>query len=55
MLAIVYDFLLFLSLIAPPMIFGYLLYLGLHISDHDCSEPATQRKVEQKHPRRLQP
>lgn len=54
MLAIVYDLLLLLSIAAPPVIFGYLLYLGFHISDRDEPEPS-RRRGEQKHPRRLQP
>ena len=55
MLAVIYDFLLVLSLVAPPVILGYLLYLGLHVSDQDRPETVTHRKAEQKHPRRLQP
>ncbi len=55
MYAIIHELLLFTSLIAAPIIFGFLLYLGLHISDHDAAEPLHDGKSEQKHPRRLQP
>jgi hypothetical protein len=55
MLAIIHDFLLFVSIIAPPIVFGVLLYLGLHISERDAATPVRSGKSEQKHPRRLQP
>jgi hypothetical protein len=51
--AIIHDLLLFVSLAAAPVIFGFLLYLGLHISDHEVAGPLTHAKGEQKHPRRL--
>jgi hypothetical protein len=52
---IIHDLLLFVSLAAAPIIFGFLLYLGLHITDHESSGPLTRAKGEQKHPRSLQP
>jgi hypothetical protein len=51
---IIHDLLLFISVAAPPIIFGFLLYLGLHITERDEAEPVP-RRGEQKHPRRLQP
>lgn len=48
MLAIVYDFLLLLSVAAPPIVFCYLLYLGLQISDQDGAEPAEVRRTNPK-------
>jgi hypothetical protein len=53
--AIIHDLLLFVSLAAAPIIFGFLLYLGLHISDHEASMPIPRGKGEQKHPERLRP
>lgn len=52
--AIIHDLLLFVSVAAPPIVFGFLLYLGLHISERDEAE-RNPRRGEQKHPRRLQP
>lgn len=54
MLAIVYDFLLLLSVAVPPIIFCYLLYLGLQISDQSEKEPAEVRRTNSKSSRRLQ-
>lgn len=48
---IVQDLLLFVSLIAAPIIFGFLLYLGLRITDRDPSDPMHSGKGEQDNPR----
>ena len=53
--AIFHDLLLFVSVIAPPIIFGFLLYFGLHISDRDDGKPRRLKQTEQKHPFKLQP
>jgi hypothetical protein len=52
--AVINDLLLFISVAVPPIIFGLLLYLGLHISGHDDAG-SSRLKDEQKHPYRLQP
>ena len=38
--AMVHDLLLFVSVVAAPIILGFLLYLGLHISEGENAEPA---------------
>lgn len=48
MLAIVYDLLLLLSVAVPPVVFCYLLYLGLKISREDESQPAEVRRTNPK-------
>lgn len=52
MLAIVYDFLLILSIAVPPIILSYLLYLGLKISHEGDSEPAEVQRAPSKPSRR---
>jgi hypothetical protein len=51
MLDIFHDLLLFVSIVGAPIILGYLLYLGLHISDHD--HPTTGGRSSSKQPPQL--
>ncbi|HML27893.1 MAG TPA: hypothetical protein PKE16_03465 [Hyphomicrobium sp.] len=55
MIAIIYDFLLLLSVAAPPIILGYLLYLGLHIPSHGERETVERSDSNPKGPTRLRP
>jgi hypothetical protein len=48
--AMIHDLLLFGSIVAAPIILGFLVYLGMHISEHEEAEPA--RGLD---PRRKQP
>lgn len=54
MLTIIYDFLLLLSVAAPPIIFGCLLYLGLHIHGHGEAETTDRSTRNPKRSTRLQ-
>ena len=46
--AAIHDLLLFISVAVPPVVLGYLFYLGLQISEHD-QEPAS---IERARPRK---
>jgi hypothetical protein len=51
---IIHDLLLFLSVAVTPVIFGFLLYLGLTLS-HDEDVPPAKRAKDQRHPFKLEP